>query len=787
MKNNTLWDILRDPHCNRCDLRDYAQYICLIGRGPHPCDIMMIGEAPGHREDDIGKPFAGRAGKLLDEILESIGISRNNLYLTNIVHCRPPENKTPKKKQMDACRYWLLKELEHVQPKKIVLMGRCAVYGLFQFDDYSVEHMRGRIYKYKGSRVYVTYHPAAALRRPYLIKVIRKDLQGIFGRGLTSKIETEYSDLTTPVADEWIKNPPKSLALDIETKGGFIFYKNPLVCLSFSPKAGVSYFVENPVELKSAIRRILEDKQIIKIGHHLKFDLKQLLYEGYVSEKSLVDNNLFCTMIAFNILDENYLDKDLEHLSNMFTSIGKWKNDNLDFSDPDRLRLRNLKDADATKRLYNIFKKKLENEKLLIPFKIDMDLLKVLVSAELHGIKIDVDALNNLDFEITKKLEKLKYRIPIDKPNSNLQLTEYFGRKGIKSYKETEAGGQSWDKNVLKELSNKLEGDKKRVIDDILEWKKLFGIQSKFLNNIRNFLDHQNLVHPVFNQVKASNEGDEEGTVSGRLSCKNPPLQQVPRDKEELEKELNPRRLFIPTHPKGFILSADYDQIEVRIAAEDANDEKLIDILKSSKDVHYMMASEVFQKPESKIKEDERKQVKKIVFGIRYKISVRGLAQKIGSSEERAEQLIRFFFKAFPKQEERIAEIERVIIKDQEISNLFGRKRRLPGATQETGIGRALIRQGVNFPIQSGAVDIVKIAMYKIWKQFLLENLRSRIFSNTHDAIDIDGYPGEEDSVIDIVRKHMTDPGLTEYGVNLRVPLKAVIKKGPNWLDLVKV
>jgi len=1137
MNKKTLWDIIRDPDCKRCDLYNHAQYICLIGRGPYPCETMMVGEGPGWREDDIGKPFAGKAGKLLDKILNSINVSRKNLFISNIVHCRPPENKTPKKKQMDACRYWLLKEIEYVKPKRIILLGKCAIYGLFQYDDYSIEYMRSRVYKYKGAKVYVTYHPAAALRRPYLKEVIRKDLLQIFG-GDSSKstIEIKYEDLTKTKAKELIENPPKSLAVDVETPGGVVFYKNPMTCLSFSPKAGVSYFIEDPEGMKKYITSFLENPSILKIGHSLKYDLKQLVYGGYLSEKSLIENEFFCTMIAFNILDENYLDKDLEHLTDMFTSMSKWKNNDLDFLDPDRLRVRNLKDTDATKRLYNIFRKRLEAEKLLIPFKIDMNLMKVLVSAELHGVKVNVDELNELDSELTKSLEKLKIKIPIDKPNSNLQLTKFFNSRGIKSNKETEAGGQSWDKNILQDLSKKLEGKKKEVIDSILEWKKLFGIQTKFLTNLREFLDLQNIVHPVFNQTKSfSDSGDEEGTVSGRLSClkgssrvrlengislrikdivknkfsgkvlsykdskivarkvvgwyknklnnrksikvffkrikgrgvtvtndhlflsrkgwikgsklnsgdvlatgtikpikgslldqlivgnllgdgsikkegrfcishkslhkkylflkksilldyesstsehisskghkfyrfnskslpyfkylrevwypkgkkeiffpqvekaltyfslavlfmddgttkfpkrkspfsciytlsfskeeverlcvlieeklgigcrskkgyggyfirfstietkelhknisrffpscmkykllpefrsrnkntkiysrsldsevfydevvvnsskirdrsvycidvkethnfitpggvvhncKNPALQQTPRDREDLPREINPRRLFIPTHPKGFIISADYNQIEVRIAAHDANDEVLIGMLESGKDIHLLVASEVLKKPLNKITRDERKAIKQVVFGIRYRISARGLSEKIGCSFDEAERYIRFFFRAFPRQEERIDEIESEIITKQEISNLFGRKRRLPGATQETRIGRALIRQGVNFPIQGGAVDIVKIAMYKIWKEFLVRELKSKIFANVHDAIEMDGYPGEQKEVIEIIKHYMENPGLEEYGVKLRVPLTQKIQVGPTWLDVKEI
>lgn len=784
-----LWDVLRDEDCHRCVLCETAQTVCLIGQGPYPCEYMLIGEGPGFREDDIQKPFAGKAGHLLDRILTSININRKDLYITNIVHCRPPENRKPKKKEMDACRIWLMKEIEYVKPKKIILLGRAAVYGLFEYDELSIEDMRDKTYSYKptGAKVYVTYHPAAALRKPFLIRVIKKDLNRAFHGSNSTKKEAIYGDLSNETLASWKTNPPKAIAVDIETPGGVVFYKNFIECLSITDKAFRAGFVQHPEKIKNKLKNLFESPVITKIGHNLKFDLKGLIYEGYMSEKSLIANSFFCTMIAFNVLDENYLEKGLEHLAVMFTSMLRWKNDDEDFSSPQRLRLRNLKDTDATKRLYNVLSKRLEKENLLIPFKIDMNMMKVLVSAELNGVKVDVSQLNDLSYHVEEELQKLKKFIPFN-PRSNPQMTQAMRELGVRSPKKTEAGGYSWDKKVLERLSRELDGSKKQTLERILQYNKLFGIQTKFLNNLPAFLDPENKVHPVFNQTKSQDDtGDETGTVTGRLSCKNPNLQQIPRDRETLEREINPRRLFIPSHEKGFILTADYNQIEVRIAAHDANDDLLIALLLQGEDIHRLIASEVLQKPKDKITKDERKDIKQVVFGIMYMISAWGLSEKLGCPKEKAQRYINFFFRAFPKQEERIINTENYIVEHQEVSNLFGRKRRLPGANRDTGEGRALIRQGVNFPIQGGSVDIVKIAMFNIFSDFIEAGLKTRTFANVHDAIDVDGYPGEEKEVIEIVRRNMENPRLEEYGVELKVPLTATLQIGKNWLEVKEV
>lgn len=224
-----LWDILRDPDCQRCDLFESAQSPCLVGDGPYPTDVMLIGEAPGYREDDIRKPFSGRAGELLDDILEGINLDRKEIFITNVVHCRPPENKTPNKKQIEACFHFLQEEIKYVKPKTIVLMGRIAAIGLLKDSDSKIEELRKKTFKYNGSKVFVTYHPAAALRRPFLTKVIHTDLKKyLFGETISDK-PVDYRDIESP---EDFKLFKEGFAIDLETEG-LNFTKDHILSQSF--------------------------------------------------------------------------------------------------------------------------------------------------------------------------------------------------------------------------------------------------------------------------------------------------------------------------------------------------------------------------------------------------------------------------------------------------------------------------------------------------------------------------------------------------------------------------
>lgn len=158
MNAEALRRLLRNPGCQDCGLYASAKTVCLIGDGPVPCDVMLIGEAPGASEDDLGKPFVGASGDVLNQALERAGLPRNEIFVTNTAKCRPSGNRTPRKAEMRACQKYLLRELEEVRPRFILLLGATA---LSILGKEGVEKSRGEVYDSMGSRVMVTFHPAA--------------------------------------------------------------------------------------------------------------------------------------------------------------------------------------------------------------------------------------------------------------------------------------------------------------------------------------------------------------------------------------------------------------------------------------------------------------------------------------------------------------------------------------------------------------------------------------------------------------------------------------------------
>ena len=169
--------------CRKCDLYKYRKNP-VPGEGRLDADIMFVGEAPGAQEDEMGRPFVGAAGKLLTELIESIGLKREDVYITNVIKCRPPNNRDPTDKEIEACSPYLIRQIQLIKPKIIVALGRHA--GRFLFNNAGLKWrnmmvMHGRVYDVElfgvKTKLLATYHPAAALYYPKLRPKLEEDFQ----------------------------------------------------------------------------------------------------------------------------------------------------------------------------------------------------------------------------------------------------------------------------------------------------------------------------------------------------------------------------------------------------------------------------------------------------------------------------------------------------------------------------------------------------------------------------------------------------------------------------------
>jgi len=175
--------------CTRCRLHKGRKNI-VFGVGNVNVDLMFVGEGPGADEDEQGEPFVGRAGQLLNNMIAAMGLKRSDVYIANVVKCRPPQNRTPERDECDTCSPFLMRQIEVIRPKVIVALGAVAAKNLLAVND-SMANLRGRWYEFKGSRLAVTYHPAFLLRDPRQKKEAWKDLQMVMKYlGLKTKVST---------------------------------------------------------------------------------------------------------------------------------------------------------------------------------------------------------------------------------------------------------------------------------------------------------------------------------------------------------------------------------------------------------------------------------------------------------------------------------------------------------------------------------------------------------------------------------------------------------------------
>jgi len=162
--------------CTRCKLHTLGRRQIVFGVGNPQADLMFVGEAPGADEDVQGEPFVGRAGQLLTKIIEAIGLTRGDVYIANVIKCRPPQNRNPEQDEVDTCEPFLFRQIDVIQPKVIVALGTFAARALLRTLD-PISRLRGRVFEYRGAKLIPTFHPAYLLRNPSSKREVWEDMK----------------------------------------------------------------------------------------------------------------------------------------------------------------------------------------------------------------------------------------------------------------------------------------------------------------------------------------------------------------------------------------------------------------------------------------------------------------------------------------------------------------------------------------------------------------------------------------------------------------------------------
>ena len=603
------------------------------------------------------------------------------------------------------------------------------------------------------------------------------------------KIDTKAyeSILNEKNLEKWLKklNEKSVIAVDTETSS-----LNPLeaelIGVSFSFDANKSCYIpiahnnfkglEKKLVLKK-IKPILEDPSIKKIGQNIKFDFLILKKNG------IEINPMDDTMLLSYTLDAGVNRHNLDTLSEIHLDhktisykdlVGSGKN-KLNFADVELKKATEYaaEDADVTLRLYKELKKRLDEEKLNKIYEFfEKPMIKLLSKLESNGIKVDGKYLQVLSKKFENKIKDIEKKIySLAKKDFNIGSPKQLGEiiyndLKIAKLKKTKKGSLATSASVLEDLAFKGHEFPKLI----LEWRQISKLKNTYTDALQDHINKKTKrVHTSF-LLAATN--------TGRLASSDPNLQNIPIKSQD-GKEI--RKAFI-AEKENILISADYNQIEMRILADMADVKELKKAFKNNEDVHSLTASQVFNLPIKKIDEDLRRKAKAINFGIIYGITQYGLAKQISVSNQEAFEFIESYFKKFPEIKDYMESTKSFCRKKGYVNNIFGRRIHLRGINDKNFSVRSFQeRAAINAPIQGSAADIIRLAMIKIDK-LIDENkkLNFKMLLQIHDELIFECPKKDENYAKDVIKDCMTSVSSSDYHT-FSIPLKVNINSGYNW------
>ncbi len=545
---------------------------------------------------------------------------------------------------------------------------------------------------------------------------------------------------------------------------------------TFSPTTPPLLHPDANIETQYILDRLnsfFSNAAITKTGQNLKYDLHVLL--SYDIE---VKGVAFDTMIASYLLNPTGRQHNLDALAEANLGITKIPTSDLIGSGAKQISMADVdleeiskyacEDADVALRLTNLFKPNIEESGFNSLMKdIEIPLVTVLLQMEQTGIRIDVDLLAEFSAKFAGEIGELEHDV-YEMVGKEFKMKErkerentLFNELGLPPGKKTKTGF-STNVTELERLAPIHDLPKK-----LLRYRHLAKLKSTYVDALPK------LVHPLTERVHTSYS--QVVAITGRLSSNDPNLQNIPIRSDEGGQI---RKAFIAGHPGWSIVSADYSQIELRVMAHLAGDEKLIQAFRDGDDIHRMTASWMHDMPPELITADMRRQAKEVNFGVLYGMGAFGLAQRLNITRKRAQEFIAQYFEKFARVKEFITEIIDTTRQNGYVETMAGRRRPLPDISAKNFMSRQNAeRIAINTPIQGSAADLMKIAMINVHEALHKENLKSKMLLQVHDELVFESPPEEIESLSELVRKGMSS------AMELKVPLEVDISWGANWLE----
>jgi len=528
-------------------------------------------------------------------------------------------------------------------------------------------------------------------------------------------------------------------------------------------------------EVLAAIKPLLEDASVLKIGHNFKADWILLRRHGI--EARPVDD----VMLMSYVLDAGKNPHGLAELS--ARHLGHQPMALADITGTGRARIAfervaidratqfAAEDADAALRLWRVLKPRLVAEGRVTVYEtLERQMVEVLGRMEMRGIAVDRQVLSRLSGEFAQTLARLEAEIH-DMAGEKFQIGSpkqigdiLFGRMGLPGAKKTPSGQWATPATILEELA----AQGHELPAKMLEWRQLSKLKSTYTDALQEAIDPQTRrVHTSFSLA---------ATTTGRLSSTDPNLQNIPIRTETGRKI---RNAFV-AEPGSKIISADYSQIELRILAHMADIPQLKQAFAENIDIHAATASAMFGVPLADMNPDLRRRAKTINFGIVYGISAFGLAVRLGIPQGEAAAFIKQYFERFPGIRDYIQEQKRLCREQGFVTTLFGRVCHYPDIRASNASQRAAVeRQAINAPIQGSAADIIRRAMLRMDSALAAEKLNVRMLLQVHDELVFEAPEEEVASALPVIRRVMEDAPLP--AVRLSVPLGVDARAAGNW------
>jgi len=517
---------------------------------------------------------------------------------------------------------------------------------------------------------------------------------------------------------------------------------------------------------------------VLKIGHNIKYDMGVMARYGV--HVTPIDDSMLISYVLEGGAHGHGMDElcelHLEHCTIKFNDVaGSGKSQvTFDHVPLDKALAYAAEDADVTWRLHCLLKPRLIAERLLTIYEtIERPLIPVVAQMERDGVKIDAVELGRLSQDFAKRMGEIEREIHTlagseFNVGSPKQLGEIlFDQLKLPGGKKGKTGAYATGADVLEELAT---ASGHPLPQKVLDWRQLSKLKSTYTDALPLSINAETgRVHTSFSLA---------ATSTGRLASTDPNLQNIPIRTEEGRKI---RRAFV-AEPGHILLSVDYSQIELRLAAEMAEIEPLKQAFRDGADIHAMTASQVFGVPIEGMDPMVRRQAKAINFGIIYGISAFGLAQQLGIAQSEAKAYISAYFERYPGIRDYMDRMKKIAREKGYVETLFGRRCYVPGINDKNPARRSFMeRAAINAPLQGTAADIIKRAMIRMPKSFAEAGLKGRMLLQVHDELLFEVPVAEKDDSARIARAVMEAAHLPVR--NISVPLIADAGTGLNWAE----